>query len=235
MRYTLLLLFALLFFSSCEKLKDEETHGRIHIKSNGPVKPGEQLKVWIDKVQSNYGYSLKHPNRKYYGISYSTDNANFGDGGWYIAEAYGPSSRKDSIFVEVEIPPISCTPPHNAIKGSYGTVYLQSGGRDTTQQGFEVWAQTGSGASWIFFRFKSGRIQKQSAAYTTTKSMSKIPDRQVYCYSKYNNTHYFINPDQPVYVTIENGQMTISVCDFELTDGYSMVKERIDASVTFNL
>ncbi|AEV32840.1 hypothetical protein Oweho_1861 [Owenweeksia hongkongensis DSM 17368] len=234
MRYLYFLFATFLLLTSCEKLKkdDDDEGRRIIIKSNSPVKAGEKLKVWVEVTNPDWNYELLHPLGTTHGTSYTTDSANIGDDGVYIVTASGQSEKKDSILVKVDNPPISCTPPNNAVMYSSGNIkHFTSGSREITERGYEIWVF--SDTEWMMFRFKSDDILDETSTYASTSNRSNIKENQVYCYLiKYGATHVN-DPGQPVLVEIEDERMILTVCDFLVQ--YDTFSERIDVKLTFSL
>lgn len=234
MRHYFLLILLAILLTSCEKIKSNKD-GRIRLRSNAPVKVGQALKVWVDNDDLDY-YYLTRPLRSYTEGPFSTDSAQIGDCGWYVAEVYGEDmyGKKDSVFVKVKIPAISCTPPHNGLElVSNGQRYYYTGGsRDTTDSGLEVWGYGNN--YWIFFRFHSEAIQNKTATYVSIHNYNRnLHPNQVYCYAIQNGISYSAVSGQPVYIEVEDGLMSISLCNFSF--GPDSDNFAINTNLTFKL
>lgn len=235
MRHYFLLLLLAILLTSCKKIKSNKDN-RIRLKSNAPVKVGQALKVWVEENDDMYYYTLIHPLRTFNNGTFSTDSARIGDGGWYVTEVFGEEvfGEKDSVFVKVEIPKISCTPPRNGLElvADGQPRYYFSGSRDTTDSGFEVWGYEND--YWIFFRFHSEAIQNKTATYVSIYNYNRnLHPNQVHCYAIKNGYGYYNQSGQPVYVSVEDGLMSISLCDFSF--GPDSDKISVNTNLTFKL
>ncbi|AEV32838.1 hypothetical protein Oweho_1859 [Owenweeksia hongkongensis DSM 17368] len=229
MRYFLLPILLLLSLCSCDKLKNNSYHEPIIIKTNAPVPFGDSLAVWIESNKEGYNYRLFHPTGLYKGASYNTRASYGSDRGTYIAEAIGDETRTDSLYVDLIPLTAPCSPSTNQLIGDNGIYFDLNSAVETTLPNYTVKYQTDTTS--LTLRFKKSSRPQGNATYISTSSTYSMLEYDVFVTMESNGQLQSLT-NQPIYVEVNNGTISISLCNFALR-GYSQ-KIYIDANLQFS-
>ena len=216
---------------SCEKKKQEEAMEKATLTSNEPVKIGERLYVWVERLNPDYTYRFKTPKGEWKdGYAFETQSARASDAGIYTIEAYRADSTKITKERYVEVQPVSfnCSPKTNSMDWPTKFIFNFN---EVTQglSGGNYYVRGKSSRGYLTILFDHPEINSfyiqdgsegEAFAYVTDNS------------GPVQGFQHFIAEKQYIHVRkMANGNMAVILCDALPVNGQSF--ERIDARLEF--
>ncbi len=209
------------------------------LTSNEPVKIGERLYVWVERLNPDYTYRFKTPKGEWKdGYAFETQSARASDAGIYTIEAYRADSTKITKERYVEVQPVSfnCSPKTNSMDWPTKFIFNFN---EVTQglSGGNYYVRGKSSRGYLTILFDHPEKPDANATYINSFYIQDGSEGEAFAYVTDNSGpvqgfQHFIAEKQYIHVRkMANGNMAVILCDALPVNGQSF--ERIDARLEF--